>query len=219
MEKHKIKTIIDLTLGDGSIRLHRKKAVFCACHSIKQTKYVEYKANILEKLGYRIHQNTYISSSKNSLGKEYHWLTSQSSNDMKNVYHIMYHNRKKILNNDIISYFDEKTLAILFMDDGCAHTKKQIKNNKLYIWTKGYQISTNNFAWDEVRLLTDWLQSKFSIKATISSQNGLPVLYIGNKDGRDKFKRIVEPFIIESMFYKIKHPHSQKEAIKTNSII
>lgn len=75
------------------------------------------------------------------------------------------------------------------MDDGT-------KNNcSYYLHTEGFTISDTKF-------LQTILLDKFSIKSSIHLFRGKPTIYIRAKS-RKLFTKLVEPYICESMRYKL----------------
>ena len=78
-------------------------------------------------------------------------------------------------------------LAYWFMDDG----------------TNSGQIATNCFSFEEVKLLSNWLENKFGIITTIHKNLRDYTLYIV-ASSRFEFENLISPYIIPSMKYKLK---------------
>lgn len=71
-------------------------------------------------------------------------------------------------------------------------------------------IATNPFSFTECCLLQDWLLKKWDISVSIQSQKEQYVLHIDNFD-RYKFEKLIYPYMVPSMYYKLKHLQTLSE--------
>lgn len=105
-----------------------------------------------------------------------------------NIYNLLYPNGVKTLT---IEYLNKIThpiaLAYWFMDDGCASGS----------------IATNCFSEQEVDLLITWMQEKWDIQCTKQHQLDNFIIYFP-KESRLDFERLIFPYMLPSMYYKLK---------------
>ena len=74
---------------------------------------------------------------------------------------------------------------------------------KLYLFLF-VAITLNSFSQDEVQLLSDWLFEKFSIHSKVYLDRGkYPYLRISQKESKELFLNLIEPYVIDSMKYKL----------------
>nr|YP_010424001.1 hypothetical protein NQV51_mgp08 [Aspergillus sclerotioniger]USH57599.1 hypothetical protein [Aspergillus sclerotioniger] len=102
-----------------------------------------------------------------------------------------YSNGIKIVPNNIGKYLTPLALAIWIMDDG-----SKVGNS--------LKLSTNSFSYNECLILTKALNNNFNIKATIQATGAKDqyVIYV-LKQSMTNLRKIVSPYIIPSMKYKI----------------
>jgi LAGLIDADG DNA endonuclease family len=115
--------------------------------------------------------------------------------DYLNEYHtLFYENKKKIVPKNIQELLTARGLAYWIMDDGYYN------NNIL-------NLCTDCYAYEEVNLLVETLNSNFSLKAKSVKrikENGEICWRIRFKSSSiNKIREIVKPYIHQSMFYKI----------------
>lgn len=109
------------------------------------------------------------------------------TNPLLNYYHSQFYPLKeKIVSKKLLYKLDGLGLATWYMDDGtkCGNA---------------YRLCTNSFNKDSLKLIVDFFKENFNINCTISSDN---TIYIPAKE-TPAFKELIEPFIIESMKYKL----------------
>ena len=94
-----------------------------------------------------------------------------------------YSGKKRIPDN--LSLLTPLAIAIWFMDDGT----KQFS----------YKIATDSFEKVDIQRLQEFLKMEWNIETTIQWDNGL---YIRSKS-KEEFKKLIEPYVIESMKYKL----------------
>ena len=102
-------------------------------------------------------------------------------------YKSFYKNGKKIIPIDLLHKFTARSLAYMFMDDGCkaAH---------------GYTIATNCFTKEEITEFRKFLLDKFNLETSMYESNN--VLRIRAKS-MNNFKELVSPYIHPTMLYKL----------------
>ena len=181
--------ILGSLLGDLSIDLtgKMKNAKLCLVHSIKQEELFMKKVEILgEFMGnYKLY-----SQYDNRTEKTYQtWRGDSKSHKLFNEIHkLLYPSGIKTITKEYLDKINSPiALAYWFMDDGC--------NSGV--------IATNCFSSDEVELLINWLKTKWNIIATKQKNRVNYVLHISQKSRLD-FERLIFPYMIPSMYYKLK---------------
>lgn len=198
LNDNQTKFLLGCLLGDGNIT---PAGMFQCNHSNKQLDYIKYKKDVLASLlapNFELIFNT-IKNHQN--GKTYYgyYLRTMSNENLKEMYARFYINRVKIFPYDYLinSCFDAYSLAIWYMDDG------GINGNipSIYTYSFGY-----NGNLDVLKLL----KNKFDIMATIKIDdhgNRSPdmINYVSFNDvcERDKFFRLISPYILPSFHYKL----------------
>ena len=155
--------------------------------------YIYYLHNIMSKAGYC---NSKLPIAKKRLGFKgkirkvcrFHTWTYTSFNQIHNDW---YQEGRKCVPNDIDKYITPLALAIWIMDDG-SKIGKSIK------------FSTNSFTYLECQNLVIALGKNFELKASIQSAgtDNQYIIYIW-KESMENLRRIVGPYIIPEMKYKI----------------
>lgn len=199
---------LGMMLGDGYVKKSNlsKYSCFATKHSVKQYDYLNWLYNELKRwitdCGIRkektnphpvtgkLYQTYYFESINHPFFEELHKLFYIKNDGEKN--------RTKILNFEYIKkYFTDLSLAVWIMDDGsCAKDTGCIR------------IYTNSFSEEEVCWLINFIYEKYNVSAKIikikNKDNGkiYPIIKF-NKSEAIKIAKIIEPYVIESMKYKI----------------
>lgn len=63
----------------------------------------------------------------------------------------------------------------------------------------GYLLCTNSFSFESLNIIQEFFLEKFDIKVNIQASHQI---YI-TASGKEKFKNLIEPYIIPSMKYKL----------------
>lgn len=180
--------IIGIILGDGTLSIPKgtKNSCLSTIHGEAQK---EYSIHIAIKLR-RLHSRLHFSKSKVDLrtNKRYNNYSVRLKSDklFTNLYYMFYPEGKKVIPDFIYAYYNEISLAYQFMDDGC-----KLENS--------YKIATNCFNVKDLLKFQYFLLNKFDIKTSLHKDNGL---YI-RRESAEKFKSLIEPYIIDSMKYKL----------------
>lgn len=107
-------------------------------------------------------------------------------------------NKKHIKDYLIRDHLTPRGLAHWYMDDGSRCYYKGIRSNK----NMSVVINTQGFKIEEVNKLIKELNNKFNLNSYLSFNKKKPIIYIPNKDYIN-FYNIINPFIIDSMKYKL----------------
>lgn len=196
--------ILGSILGDGYITKNKRfinskmnlNSALNIKHSLIQKDYCEFKATLLQKEGVRvkisIKERTNIPKAVikgreiNSNGEVI--LTTRKCISF-NKYRDLFYKSKKYINRYIYK-LGPLGLAIWFMDDGSKHTS-------------GYYLHTEGFTPKDHNLLIKVLKHNFDIDSTIHKVRNHLCIYI-RSNSADRFKEIIEPFICDTMKYKLR---------------
>lgn len=183
--------IIGSLLGDGCITFPRGEnggSSLAIHHCLKQKEYIEWKYSFFKDIASLYENNRYDERFKNP---NYIDCVMQTKSIIELVPYRMnwYTPDKKVYLNDV-SKLKPLGLAIWYMDDGCKC--------KPY---GGALLCTNAFSRDELEMLKNVLKSNFDLNVTLNIKSA-NMIYIPSSEF-PKFKKIIEPYIIPSMQYKI----------------
>lgn len=117
---------------------------------------------------------------------------------LTDLYPLCYKNGLKMVSKEFLSLVKPLALAIWFMDDGTLVKSRTSRFGR----SARYAIYTQSFGWDGNRLLVDFLLSHFGVEAKIYRDGDAPYLSIGVL-ASVKFRDIIEPFVVPSMYYKL----------------
>jgi hypothetical protein len=180
-------------LGDLSIPKPRSVTRNChlsVTHSSKQAEYVRWKYSILREF-----VRTPPKRQRNKgWGKEnirFHTLAHPAFTE---IYSLCYKNGRKTITREWLSKINHPiALAVWYMDDGSLHHNKSMT------------ISTHNFSLEEQRLLQSWLKKEWHISPRIKADPRKKKYYYLKfpASERDKFFKIIEPYVIPSMKHKL----------------
>ncbi len=120
------------------------------------------------------------------------WRIRTISHSQFNGYaRAFYSEGRKIVPKDIANLLTPLSVAIWFMDDGVLGSRGD-----------GYVLNTQNFTDAENAHLKFCLEDKFSLDVSIHADKRWWRLYI-RKGSMAQFKKIIEPYMIPSMKYKL----------------
>lgn len=183
--------IIGLLLGDGHLetqngRTYRLKVE----HSITQKDYVDWLYQNFSEWANQLPRKRM----KDSFGKKVvsYGFTTYSSGSLRFYAQQFYLGKKKIMPKMIRKLLSPLALAIWFMDDGSW------KSN----FHRTYIIHSLGYGKSELKLVQKAFEEKFGIHAGIHRQYDKWRIYIYS-DSSEKFKKLIEPYVIPSMRYKL----------------
>lgn len=139
--------------------------------------------------------------------KAYWELSTKAHPYFVKKYHHFYDDYKhRIASSESLSWLNEIGLANWFMSDGytclVGKTKERIRDRRV-------EIATDRFTSDTVDAMTKMLHTRFGIKCSkIKRGNRYRIRIL--KDGYGVFYRIVSPYIVESMRYKLYFGYEKK---------
>lgn len=174
-------------LGDGHIhKIGKNRFRLRVIHGIKQNKYCEWKANMMNADISYIEKNGYSQTEACRFNSKVFYSSIDFESNKKNV------------PEELISEIDERGLAIWFMDDGSFNKEKN----------RGV-ISVCSFTNDSVERLSKMLFEKFGIENKIFYNKNYPYIRL-QKAGVSRVEDICSPYIHSQMSYKIKENQDNK---------
>ena len=182
--------IIGSILGDGCLAENWSKTNYrmLIMHSVDQKEYILWKYSILKQW--------ILSEPRFYKGNMSLTIRTISHPELTILRNIFYPKGKKIIPLNIIEYVENPlTIAIWFMDDGNA----VIQNKKLC----GYHINSQSFTHQENLLISKVLNDLYSIESTLEKNHGKFRIAIYRQNSRETFKRLIDPYMLESMRYKL----------------
>lgn len=158
-------------------------------HSIKQEELFMEKVKLLGNFmgNYKL----YTPAPDKRTGKVYQtWRGNSKSHPVfTDIYNELYPNGQKVLTQEYLDkIYHPIALAYWFMDDG----------------TYNGVFATHCFSLEENELLCTWLIEKWGINCTIQHNLNQFQIYI-KSESRLKFEQIIFPYMLPSMYYKLKY--------------
>lgn len=187
--------MIGIILFDGSMQ---NEKVLYIRHGGNQLSYVDEKVEYI---------SNYISpkSMRTSVDKKGYIYRYAYFNDikLKYLYEKIYINGKKRLTKNILNRFDNITLAIMYMDDGCLSLRKDKKHEGIYK-SREIHLNVQSFSFNEVEMLQNYLRIKYDIDFHLTVDKGKPRLWCNTKN-TIKFLTIIAPIVKQfpTMHYKL----------------
>ncbi len=184
--------LIGMILGDGHLEklytpeLSRLKVE----HSYKQKEYVNWLYNEF-KNWVRTKPKEKTKKVWGKVHKNYGFCT-YGHRLLGNYQSDFYSEKKKVIPDKLFKSITSLSLAVWFMDDG------SIKSNR----HKGIFLNTQSFIQKDVKKLQNVLQNKFGISSTTRKDGLNEQIYLGGKSG-EEFIKLIKPYIIPSLVYKI----------------
>lgn len=195
--------ILGSLLGDLNLSCKGKNAKLAIAHCSKQEELFMKKVEILgEFMGSYRECESAVDSRTNKSYKGFRG-DSKAHSVFTFLYKLLYINGIKTVTKEYLNKITHPiALAYWFMDDGCVSGT----------------ISTHSFTLQEVTLLQEWLQKNWGIYTTIQhNTKNHYVLYIPVKS-RFQFEAIIFPYIVPSMYYKLKYFNIFKESTEAESV-
>ena len=120
------------------------------------------------------------------------WFQTVSHSAFRFYAHQFYNGKRKCVPKLIHRYLTARAIAYWYMDDGSIKSRE----------SKGVIFNTHGFERNGVQRLIQALKMSFELEAKERKQKeGWQIYVSGNS--YEKFREIVEPFILPSMRYKI----------------
>ena len=174
--------VIGSVLGDAYIYPQGK---ICFEQSVKQKEYLSWKFQELENLAYpKISKVIRTDKRSGSRTISYRFFLRQYFRLLRRYF---YPNRQKMIPPDIGKWLTPLAIAVWYMDDG--HLDKG----------KYPLLATENFLRNQNNNLCFLIKEKLNITCFVNNKNRLRI----RSESKEFFFNLVEPFICESMRYKL----------------
>lgn len=206
-----------MLLGDGSLSCiynkHRKGqdkkdltgvgVVLHVCHAEGQKDLLLWKVKELnrifeqKKLTRRCRVNYYTSKTTRQRFSQFGLCWTKYFRTLyPKIYKIVQGKRRKKIQWLLKQIYNDKHLAIWFMDDGCEVRQLRVdKQGVKYISSISYKLHINGFTFGEANIMKEWFESNYKVSPTILKVKGMhgklgPVLYFKAKDTRTLWPHI-----------------------------
>lgn len=189
--KEDIGVLIGTLCGDCG---RRELRLYCG-QSIKQKDWFDFKKKRFEKIFNQSFKEYKYDYPKYNTSV-YQFITN--TNDLtKYLINLFYPNDKKIISKEALNQLTLEGIAWWYMDDGSMSIKK-IDGKP-----RGVEITLNTYLTaEENQIIIDFFQNQYNITWKLNKSRGKYRLRMGKKEGK-KFFALIEPYIIDSMKYKI----------------
>ena len=216
LSKEQKRLLIALLIGDGTIS---SNYVFKLSHSIDQREYLEWKVNLLNKLGIKNNGiKEYISSCGYNTGKGVLYSQMSLHSTIKALRRSVYI-PKKTLTRNLLNWLDEQGLAIWFMDDGFININESKQRHGSI--QRNIKISTCVDK-ETCNMIIQYFKEKWDIefRPFLEKSKFFSISTRTNKDS-DKFIKIVKPYVeqVPSLLYKIRENLTKKEFIAQQNAV
>lgn len=194
--KNKNGIIIGMLLGDSSVD---KTGRFTTTHCLQQEEYLNFKAELLQS--FFIVRKGRIKIKKTEKAEAYEQVVLRLSITpyTKLIRKIIY-TPKKTFTMKLLKKLTPLGIAIWYMDDGSLVFQKDKKTGMLES-RKGY-LNTQGYTIEENELMKQYFKETFNIECKIHKDDTNCRLYFNSTELK-KLIKIINPFIIDSMKYKI----------------
>jgi len=192
-------------LGDSSFRKScAKKSAnsrLTVAHGEKQTEYLMWKKNFIEKKSIRTSIHFYTAKDKRiKKGYSTCGFLKTESHPIFNIYDQQY-TPKKTISYEFVKDLDAFGLAVWFMDDG-------------FVTNNSFQISSCSFLDEEIAILQQVLKENFNIN---TNKNAVNEIYIV-AESKEKFLNVITPYILPSFQYKL-IPYADRVHLKQGELL
>jgi LAGLIDADG DNA endonuclease family protein len=181
-------TLIGLLLGDAHLETQNKGRTYRIKfeYSVKQREYLDHLYELFEEWTLSPPRTKSDSTHNNVC------FQTVSHSAFRFYAHQFYDERKKRVPENIHRFLTPRAIAYWYMDDGSIKSKD----------SKGVIFNTQCFTREEVARLVEALQRDFGLEAKERRQPEGWQIYISGKS-YERFREIVDPYVIDSMRYKI----------------
>jgi hypothetical protein len=203
--------LVGMVMGDGYLNVRNRltkdgykyvSSEIKISHSIAQLDYAKYKADLVRRIFGGKCNIYYFDTPLKTTGKTYPMCAFMKSNSYFRILKkFMYVDKIKYITSDVLNMLTPHGIAIWYMDDG--HARRNISKDG-FVSSVSTEIATC-CSYEEVTTVINWFQSKYGIQfKPFKHVNGSFMIRCNTKDSHE-FARLIQPFIIPSMLYKLSH--------------
>lgn len=181
-------------LGDGTMKKTTHKANYSEVHSIRQKDYLLWKNDRCFRI-FKTKIRTYRAYEKKQQ-KYYRKIVVRTrvSPLLYNYHRLFYPENRKTISQGILDKIDRLGLAVWYCDDGNYHFSKRI-----------VRIMTDCFSFYEQKIIRRWFKDRWDLECKITKRKRGSYHLEFNVKESDKFLRLIQKEVPESMFYKLGH--------------
>lgn len=197
LTKEQKSLILGSLLGDGTMRVGRNAihANFKVEHGLAQKEYVLWKYEILKPFVFTEAKISYRYNANREKYPKSWWFRTIRHPLLTEIYQRFYtgegyRNGKKLIPQDLDKDLDPFSFSVWIMDDG-SYSKEKI------------DISTYSFSIVEIEKLKQIIRNNFAIEMNYYRDRDKGYRMYCNKTETKKLVKVIHPFIIPSMQYKI----------------
>lgn len=216
LSKEQKRLLIALLIGDGTIS---SNYVFKLSHSANQREYLEWKVELLNKLGIKNNGiKEYISSCGYNKGKEVIYSQLSLNSTIKALRRSVYIPKKTFTRN-LLNWLDEQGLAIWFMDDGFININESEQRRESI--QRNIRISTCVDK-ETCDMIIQYFKEIWNIEfRPFLEKSKLFSIATKTNNDSDKFIEIVRPYVeqVPSLLYKIRNSLTKEEFIAQQNAV
>ncbi|MFH1209922.1 MAG: LAGLIDADG endonuclease [archaeon] len=187
-EQHDL--IIGSTLGDANIRQRNENCSFRVSHSLKQKEYLYWKYNTFKEFTLSL---PYLNKRGfNNLKLETLDLSTFTHRVFNFYRKLFYKKGRKIVTRGLLNMLNPRSLAVWICDDGSFCVKQK------YII-----LCTNSYSLEEHKIIKEYFKDSWNLDPTIGFRDKKYYYLRFNKNDTKKLIEIIEPFVHNSMKYKV----------------
>jgi recombination protein RecA len=211
MDKKQRAILYGLAIGDGHISYRSRlkdgkypyeQAELILGHGEKQREYLEYKANLLHSIfGGNCPKVSEVYHTLKANGKTYKGYRVVKTNPyFRQMHRVLYReNKTKHITGQVLSYCDEVSLALWYMDDGSILANH---NKSGEVTSLNFRICTQFLDKEEAEFVVEWLKNSFGIEAKAFLSKGKWDIG-GATQATLSLVAVIQDYIHPSMAYKI----------------
>jgi recombination protein RecA len=171
-------------LGDGCIMdRDSRNPIYVETHSVHQLEYINWKQSKLYP---------FVTKVRIGHKEEDAYIHSVALPQLKFYRGAFYPAGHKIVPVEALDWMDDLAVAVWYMDDGSLSQP----SGQIRLHTCGFNLAT-------VGMLQGWLATKYKVLTTVQMMKGKYPSLCVQKHCNERFFKIVEPYIIPSMRYKL----------------
>lgn len=198
--------LIGTALGDGAMNKTNENgnARIRVGHSIDKSEYLMWKYKHLKEIIPITNVGVIHGGKYQKSPNDFVYFTSHRVEELTELYLRLYIDGKKTITEGILSDFDDVALAVFLMDDGSYDAHKD---------SQAYMLHTNSHSLDENILLTEYLQTKYSLSPKLQAvKKGAGWAIRFPKRDSETIESIISPVVsqVSCMKYKL---HSFRQAV------
>ena len=195
--------VIGMVYGDGYVNTTGRKRELVITHSLAQADYCEHKAARLRKY---FNRNFNLCKYRCGPGNRYRCLKFTCSHPyMAQIKHWVYPSGKKYFSRRVLEMLTPEGIAFWYMDDG--HARRNVNSKG---WTKSVSSDIATYCDQiEAETIVDYFktvhQILFRTRCDLKCAKGSQFFVEANTEQSRGLVRLIQPYIIPSMLYKIAH--------------